>query len=226
VIEKKMKKKIKIEKSRILLKQALIHLLLEKSYTSISIQELCKEAKVGRSTFYNHYHDKRDLLESTVAYYSRIAQETTLTAFLNDDNLDLRSNLIRDYETTAKFSYVIQALLKVHLPNADFEANIRQILHDKYQVLLENSEVASIIPEDLAVDLYAANALTVTKYIAQYPDTANIEDLANFMVHIYRHLFKPTGQMEGVQPQDMEAPSGDGEPSEQDSQEPATYEKA
>ena len=42
-----MKKKIKIEKSRILLKQALIHLLLEKSYTSISIQELCKEAKVG-----------------------------------------------------------------------------------------------------------------------------------------------------------------------------------
>ena len=95
-----MKKKIKIEKSRIFLKQALLHLLLEKSYSSISIQELCKEAKVGRSTFYNHYHDKRDLLESTVAYYSQIAQETTLTAFLTDDNMDLQSNLIRDYETT------------------------------------------------------------------------------------------------------------------------------
>ena len=133
-----MKKKIKIEKSRILLKQALLHLLLEKSYSSISIQELCKEAKVGRSTFYNHYHDKRDLLESTVAYYSQIAQETTLTAFLTDDNMDLRSNLIRDYETTAKYSHVIQALMKVHLPNADFEANVRQILRDKYQVLLEN----------------------------------------------------------------------------------------
>ena len=210
-----MKKKIKIEKSRILLKQALVHLLLEKSYTSISIQELCKEAKVGRSTFYNHYHDKRDLLESTVDYYSRIAQETTLTAFLNDDNLDLRSNLIRDYETTAKFSYVIQALLKVHLPNADFEANIRQILHNKYQVLLENSEVTSVIPENLAVDLYAANALTVTNYIAQYPDTANIEDLANFMVHIYTHLFKPSTQME-------EVPSSPEETSEQENQEPST----
>ena len=210
-----MKKKIKIEKSRILLKQALVHLLLEKSYTSISIQELCKEAKVGRSTFYNHYHDKRDLLESTVDYYSRITQETTLTAFLNDDNLDLRSNLIRDYETTAKFSYVIQALLKVHLPNADFEANIRQILHNKYQVLLENSEVTSVIPENLAVDLYAANALTVTKYIAQYPDTANIEDLANFMVHIYTHLFKPSTQME-------EVPSSPEETSEQENQEPST----
>ena len=51
-----MKKKIKIEKSRILLKQALIHLLLEKSYTSISIQELCKEAKVGRQVEFDPPH--------------------------------------------------------------------------------------------------------------------------------------------------------------------------
>lgn len=217
-----MKKKIKIEKSRILLKQALLHLLLEKSYSSISIQELCEEAKVGRSTFYNHYHDKHDLLESTVAYYSRIAQETTLTAFLTDDNMDLRSNLIRDYETTTKYSHVIQALLNVHLPNADFEANVRQILHDKYQVLLANSEGTSIIPEDLAVDLYATNALTVTKYIAYHPDTANIEDLANFMVHIYTRLFKPTAQIEEGLSKNTEPPSASEETSEYEYQQSST----
>lgn len=217
-----MKKKIKIEKSRILLKQALLHLLLEKSYSSISIQELCEEAKVGRSTFYNHYHDKHDLLESTVAYYSRIAQETTLTAFLTDDNMDLRSNLIRDYETTTKYSHVIQALLNVHLPNADFEANVRQILHEKYQVLLANSEGTSIIPEDLAVDLYAANALTVTKYIAYHPDTANIEDLANFMVHIYTRLFKPTAQIEEGLSKNTEPPSASEETSEYEYQQSST----
>ena len=217
-----MKKKIKIEKSRILLKQALLHLLLEKSYSSISIQELCEEAKVGRSTFYNHYHDKHDLLESTVAYYSRIAQETTLTAFLTDDNMDLQSNLIRDYETTAKYSHVIQALMKVHLPNADFEANVRQILHEKYQVLLANSEGTSIIPEDLAVDLYAANALTVTKYIAYHPDTANIEDLANFMVHIYTRLFKPTAQIEEGLSKNTEPPSASEETSEYEYQQSST----
>ena len=217
-----MKKKIKIEKSRILLKQALLHLLLEKSYSSISIQELCKEAKVGRSTFYNHYHDKHDILESTVAYYSRIAQETTLTAFLTDDNMDLRSNLIRDYETTTKYSHVIQALLNVHLPNADFEANVRQILHDKYQVLLANSEGTSIIPEDLAVDLYATNALTVTKYIAYHPDTANIEDLAYFMVHIYTRLFKPTAQIKEGMSKNTESPSASEETSEYEYQQSST----
>ena len=96
----------------------------------------------------------------------------------------------------------------------------------KFWVLLENSEVTSVIPENLAVDLYAANALTVTKYIAQYPDTANIEDLANFMVHIYTHLFKPTAQMEEILSKDMETPSAPEETSEYENQEPATYEKA
>lgn len=191
-----MKTKKKIEKSRILLKQTLLDLLLEKSFTSISVQELCKEAKVGRSTFYNHYHDKHELLERTVSYYSQIVQETAVTAFIKDDNMDLRSNLIRDYRATANYSHVIQALLTVHLPNADFEDNMRQILYDRYQVLLANSESVSIIPEELAVDLYASNALTVTKYIAFHPDTANIEDLANFMVHIYTRLFKPLAENE------------------------------
>ena len=59
-----MKKKIKIEKSRVLLKQALLHLLLEKPYKKISIQDLCHQAKVGRSTFYNHYYDKNDFESS------------------------------------------------------------------------------------------------------------------------------------------------------------------
>ena len=217
-----MKKKIKIEKSRILLKQALLHLLLEKPYKKISIQDLCHQAKVGRSTFYNHYDDKNDLLENTIAYYSQIAQETTVHAFVTEDNMDLRSNLIRDYHTAVQYSMVIQALFSVHLPNADFEANMRQVLFDKYQVLLANSEASSLIPEELAVNLYAANALTVTKYIAYHPDSANIEDLANFMVHIYNHLFKSPTQAEEVLPKDTEPLPTSDETSEYEYQQPST----
>lgn len=186
-----MKKNTKIEKSKIQLQKALLHLLLQKPYQNISIHELCQQAKVGRSTFYNHYHDKNDLLKSTVDFYSSIAREATVTAFLSQDNMDLHANLIRDYRTTAQYSYVIRALLSVHLPNADFEANMRQILLDKYQILLANNQATSFLPEALAVELYIANALTVTKFIAYHPDTANIEKLANFMVHIYVRLFKP-----------------------------------
>jgi AcrR family transcriptional regulator len=44
------------------LSRALVALIQEKRYDSITIQEICDRANVGRSTFYTHYQDKDDLL--------------------------------------------------------------------------------------------------------------------------------------------------------------------
>lgn len=41
---------------------ALIHLVLEKRYEAITIQNLLDRADVGRSTFYSHFRGKDDLL--------------------------------------------------------------------------------------------------------------------------------------------------------------------
>ncbi len=46
------------------LSQALIELILEKHYDEITVQNVIDRADVGRSTFYAHYRDKEDLLES------------------------------------------------------------------------------------------------------------------------------------------------------------------
>jgi AcrR family transcriptional regulator len=46
------------------LREALISLIHEKNYDSITIQEIVDRADVGRSTFYNHFYDKDSLLFS------------------------------------------------------------------------------------------------------------------------------------------------------------------
>lgn len=51
-----------IQKSRKLLHQALISLILEKNYESITVQQILDRADVGRSTFYTHFRDKDELL--------------------------------------------------------------------------------------------------------------------------------------------------------------------
>ena len=54
----------RIQKTRKVLHEALISLILEKSYESIVVQEILDRANVGRSTFYMHFKDKDELLLS------------------------------------------------------------------------------------------------------------------------------------------------------------------
>jgi AcrR family transcriptional regulator len=54
-------------RTRRLLGTALLTLMLEKRYDTITVQEIIDRANVGRSTFYAHYLDKDDLLQSESA---------------------------------------------------------------------------------------------------------------------------------------------------------------
>lgn len=51
-----------MQKTRKLLSDALVSLILEKGYDEVSIQEIIDRANVGRSTFYAHYENKEQLL--------------------------------------------------------------------------------------------------------------------------------------------------------------------
>lgn len=53
-----------VQRTRQLLEEACIALILEKGYEAVTIQDILDRANVGRSTFYSHYSDKEDLLLS------------------------------------------------------------------------------------------------------------------------------------------------------------------
>ena len=53
-------------RTRRLLGEALIALLLEKRYEDITVQDILDRANIGRSTFYEHCWDKEDLLTSEI----------------------------------------------------------------------------------------------------------------------------------------------------------------
>ncbi len=54
----------RVVRTRAMLHQALLSLILEKGYEAITIKDICDAANVGRTTFYAHYTDKDDLKRS------------------------------------------------------------------------------------------------------------------------------------------------------------------
>jgi AcrR family transcriptional regulator len=59
-----MKTDRRVQRTRKLLQDALMSMMIEKGYEATTVQDIIDRANVGRSTFYAHFTDKRMLLAS------------------------------------------------------------------------------------------------------------------------------------------------------------------
>lgn len=60
------KKDRRVQRTRQLLREAVMALIADQGYDSITVQDIIDQANIGRSTFYAHYRDKDDLLISSM----------------------------------------------------------------------------------------------------------------------------------------------------------------
>ena len=74
MLQEKLLKDRRIQKTQRLLHEALAFLIREKAYDCISVKEILNRANVGRSTFYMHFHDKDELLVSSIHEMLRSVQ--------------------------------------------------------------------------------------------------------------------------------------------------------
>jgi AcrR family transcriptional regulator len=67
------------QRTRQLLSEALVQLIQEKDYSTITVNDIIERANVGRSTFYAHYQDKDDLLldqmDRVIEFLSQVSPE-------------------------------------------------------------------------------------------------------------------------------------------------------
>jgi AcrR family transcriptional regulator len=76
-------------RTRKLLHDALLALMLERDFESITVQDILDRADVGRSTFYTHFYDKEDLLLSGLHDVRRIFEQRGLEKGASDESVSL-----------------------------------------------------------------------------------------------------------------------------------------
>lgn len=101
----------RVQKTRKLLQDALIELVAEKGYESVSIQEILDKANVGRSTFYAHFQDKEQLLHSILDRLDELFEQhkkQVLEAKKNFGRVDLNDLTLGSSPTLSLFRFVGQ----------------------------------------------------------------------------------------------------------------------
>lgn len=129
----------RVKKSRAAIYQAFINLLHQKSYESITVQEIIDLADVGRSTFYAHFDTKEALLEEVC---QDLFQHTFLERDHGKDLFEATTHIFQHFQKNqdkiatlllSKNIYFTNRL-KIELENYLFPMIQEQLLQKKSQL--------------------------------------------------------------------------------------------
>jgi AcrR family transcriptional regulator len=124
----------RIQRTRALLRDALLALIVEKGYQDISIQDITDRADVARTTFYLHYSDKDDLLFSSM----RDMYEELLSKMPLPTLDDIKNGTLADMATSTDYEHVAQyadfyRIMLGEKGSPVFMTRVRKLLADAYE---------------------------------------------------------------------------------------------
>lgn len=153
---------LRVLKTRKNIRTSFINLLLVKDFKDITIQNIIDEALIGRSTFYDHYFDKYDLLnqlvsEVLIGFKDIIKDRFSLKS--ESDFIKFFLNLIEHY---SKQRTMFLALLNVHTESVDLHNSLINVLRDECSSYLDSIDFKnkSTVPKEYVSRIYASTAIT------------------------------------------------------------------
>ena len=127
--------------------EALISLLEEKAFEYITISELCKRARVNRSTFYLHYENMVDLLNETARFLLDGFKEyfgdkqKDIAGRIKENTLDelifISDEYLRPYLTYIKENKIVFSTILTHSVSFGFNEIFKRLYENIFNPILE-----------------------------------------------------------------------------------------
>lgn len=153
------KEDLRVIKTKKNLYEALIDLLKDKSFETIKVSDICEKANVNRSTFYDHFTDKYELLEDMIKTVQE-SFEDELSSFEGEKN-------------SRKFFFKLISLLYDHIfDNYDFYSGIFKFNCSSVAKDLLKSKAIKDVTYRLKDD---TNNIVTAEFIARFYVSAIIE---------------------------------------------------
>jgi AcrR family transcriptional regulator len=194
---------LRVRRTKKMLREALIELVLEKGIEGITVNEITERAMINRSTFYRHYEDKNDLLERGIDEMlleltdqlvppPKDIQEVDLNDPGSYDNLRLFYNHVKEHYT------FYRVMLGENGPPG-FRIRLVNIASDLTRRRIQSMPPpvkAQLVPNEVVINIMGATIVDFMSYWVLYDTQATVEDMIRsytciFMYGIYTSLGFP-----------------------------------
>jgi AcrR family transcriptional regulator len=142
----------RFKRTHMLIEQAFLHVVAEKGFQAVSVQDITEKAGVNRATFYAHFPDKYALLDYSVRQSFRQEIEKRMLNVCTFSLDNLRALIM------AVCEYIVTASSHCNPPSAQFE----QVMET--QVKLQIQELILKWLEKLNLDVDPKLASTATSW--------------------------------------------------------------
>lgn len=179
----------RVQRTRELLQKALIELINERGYDTITIQDIVDRANVGRTTFYVHYDSKDDLFMS--------CHEAIVSEFQFGSRHPLSREALLSPEApagmTSAYRHLEEARTMMHLifQGKDSPLILRRIRDRSAQEIEANlraafAEADSSIPFDVLANYLAGAQLALMQWWLERRQPHTAENLAQTLQRLQR----------------------------------------
>lgn len=174
---------LRVRRTRKMLQQAFIDLVLERGFEAITVNMLAERAMINRATFYRHYADKYELAEKV---YLDLTGDYMASVQALESNDPLEGWVLL-FEHVAKYADFYLALLS-GIPH--FQERVRdQIEAQLHQIFshmgLEEARLSMPLP--LTLRYLAAAQMGVVQWWLESARTLSARQMAHYLLQLHSH---------------------------------------
>lgn len=150
-------------RTRQLLGDALVELMLEKHFESITVQDILDRADVGRSTFYAHYTDKESLLISQIEHVIRELEVYATEAGGRHHGLLPSLELFRHVKEQRRLMQAFVWGRGAEILTQDFQGQVSKIIEQNIHSMVGDT-VAFSVPLPVVAKFVASTFLMLLRW--------------------------------------------------------------
>jgi AcrR family transcriptional regulator len=151
------------KRTRQMLGNALVELMLEKRFEDITVQDILDKANVGRSTFYAHYPDKESLLLSELERVIHDMEAYTIETDRASHGLLPSLALFRHVKEQRRLMQAFVWGRGAELLTYDFQGRVSSMIEQRLRSTIDGSEESSV-PLAVAARFVATTLLMLLRW--------------------------------------------------------------